>query len=469
MGRSSTDQCNSVLASLLGLGIAIAVALLFIFSDLATSVILAITIVFLAFALYNVCTNRAKIGKGGEVLEEARMIRWKTVGYFVLATYDFATDILFLDSMRRQGYTVYFGFGIAAITVSMIANTVTVMLTLRGLLCDTFTGVRGITFKYWAEINPFMLAVVSFISVTRTDALAFMVSNCRVPCIGLLDAPMSLAWRSHLDQLGLVSVLVEDAPQLMIQASFLAFQSSTGDSAVNNSSTAVGGNSYDVAVLSLFFTGMNVCLQVFLKIMQKATAFTAKEVYDTIEKDLKIILWDLEQKLAQGSDEYRAKFNAETNAKKVITDCAKHFKYESPVALYADLHSHAEILPCGQNLLEKLSPTMEQERLDQINRQRPADVEVGPMIEIQLPIDDSQSGRDQLRPGTGTEDQQQASSRTFQKCLSESGHSLELAAMSRADPLWPSKESLQPSEFIRAMLKDDEVRTGCNFRCTSCY
>ena len=61
-------------------------------------------------------------------------------------------------------------------------------------------------------------------------------------------------------------------------------------------------------------------------------------------------------------------------------------------------------------------------------------------------------------------EQQQASPDTFQKCLSESGHSLELAAMSRADPLWPSKEFLQPNEFIRAMLKDDEVRTGYNFR-----
>jgi hypothetical protein len=148
---------------------------------------------------------------------EKRSIKWGVVSKFAFATIDFATDILFLRRLSYSvvgtlSYTLYV-VGMVSLTISIIGCLVAVAVALKALKADPYTA-KNQTFATWQSNNAYLIALVSLISATRNDALAFLFSETKVPFLGCFDAPVSPEQRRRLEELGLVAVAIEDFPQV---------------------------------------------------------------------------------------------------------------------------------------------------------------------------------------------------------------------------------------------------------------
>ena len=150
---------------------------------------------------------------------EKRSIKWGIVSRFAFATIDFATDILFLRRLSQSvvgtlSYALYVT-GMVSLTISIIGCLVAVAVALKALKADPYTA-KNQTFATWQSNNAYLIALVSLISATRNDALAFLFSETKVPFLGCFDAPVSPEQRRRLEELGLVAVAIEDFPQVRL-------------------------------------------------------------------------------------------------------------------------------------------------------------------------------------------------------------------------------------------------------------
>jgi hypothetical protein len=148
---------------------------------------------------------------------EKRSIKWGIVSKFAFATIDFATDILFIRRLSESAvgtlsYTLY-ATGMVSLSISFLGCLIAVVFALRTLGADPYTA-KSQTFAQWQSNNAYLIALVSFISATRNDALAFLFSETKVPFLGCFNAPVSPEQRRMLEELGLVAVAVEDLPQV---------------------------------------------------------------------------------------------------------------------------------------------------------------------------------------------------------------------------------------------------------------
>ena len=150
---------------------------------------------------------------------EKRNIKWGIVSKFAFATIDFATDILFLRRLSQSAAgTLSFALyvtGTVSLTISVIGCFVAVAIALRTLKEDPYTA-NNQTFAQWQGNNAYLIALVSIISATRNDALAFLFSETKVPFLGCFNAPVSPEQRRRLEELGLVAVMIEDVPQVRL-------------------------------------------------------------------------------------------------------------------------------------------------------------------------------------------------------------------------------------------------------------
>ena len=150
---------------------------------------------------------------------EKRKIKWGIVSKFAFATIDFATDILFLRRLSQSAAgTLSFALyvtGTVSLTISVIGCFVAVAIALRTLKEDQYTA-NNETFAQWQGNNAYLIALVSIISATRNDALAFLFSETKVPFLGCFNAPVSPEQRRRLEELGLVAVAIEDFPQVRL-------------------------------------------------------------------------------------------------------------------------------------------------------------------------------------------------------------------------------------------------------------
>ena len=150
---------------------------------------------------------------------EKRKIKWGIVSKFAFATIDFATDILFLRRLSQSAAgTLSFALyvtGTVSLTISVIGCFVAVAIALRTLKEDQYTA-NNQTFAQWQSNNAYLIALVSIISATRNDALAFLFSETKVPLLGCFNAPVSPEQRRRLEELGLVAVVIEDVPQVRL-------------------------------------------------------------------------------------------------------------------------------------------------------------------------------------------------------------------------------------------------------------
>jgi hypothetical protein len=224
----SGDSC---VVGVLGAGlILICVAIVVLKNELST-VLGGIVLVFVILALFNVVVNKTVRDVNGIVVKLKAKLRWDTLLKFMFATMDLATDSLFMLEMHGDPTTLdIFWVSIGFFIFSTVCCGVAVFKTLKQLSKSKHAAATGDTFEIWARNNAVLVGLVSIISFTRNDALAFLFSNFRVPFLNPMNAPVDMEWQAKIEELGLVAVATEDVPQLSTQiwAILRTAQASTG-------------------------------------------------------------------------------------------------------------------------------------------------------------------------------------------------------------------------------------------------
>ena len=234
--------------------------------------------------------------------KEKRNIKWGVVDKFAFATIDFATDIIFLIRLSYKvgalSYILYVT-GVVSLTISICWCLAAVAVALSALKADRYKP-NGETFQQWQSTHPLLVALVCIISATRNDALAFLFSETKVPCLGCFDAPVSPEMRRKVEELGLVAVAIEDVPQLIIQIIYLTFVDSSDAS----------------ATLSLTCTALNILLQVISKVVLSSSNVDGNDVLDGMRDKLENI--NLKKENGTLTEE-----QAEEETVKILQDAAK--------------------------------------------------------------------------------------------------------------------------------------------------